>query len=103
VVFRCVDAVSVFIAVTRIRALGIYSPQRQFSRSFYETAQLRLIVRSHQLMMRGCQLMFRGKLITVFSASNYCQHVGNQGAVLQFRYQVGLIALASVNHYVHLF
>ena len=37
-----------------------------------ELNKLTTIVRSHECMERGYKEMFGGKLVTVFSASNYC-------------------------------
>jgi protein phosphatase len=42
---------------------------------------IRAVVRGHECVREGCEEMFDGKLMTVFSASNYCGTVGNQAAV----------------------
>lgn len=39
-----------------------------------------LLVRGHECVQRGCEYMFNEKLITVFSASNYCGRVNNESA-----------------------
>lgn len=41
------------------------------------------IVRGHQVMDEGYSLYCNNRLITVFSASNYCGDTGNAGAVLK--------------------
>lgn len=38
---------------------------------------LELIIRSHEVKENGYQVEHDGKLITVFSAPNYCDQVGN--------------------------
>lgn len=44
---------------------------------------LSLLVRSHQMMYDGYLILHNKRLITVFSAPNYCGTCENQGAVLQ--------------------
>jgi hypothetical protein len=47
-----------------------------------ETNRLRLMIRGHECVKEGCSERFGGKLLTVFSASNYCGTSGNKAAVL---------------------
>ena len=49
---------------------------------FCKAHKLRVIIRAHECVSNGYQLMFDGKCATVFSASNYCGTEGNKGAVL---------------------
>jgi protein phosphatase len=42
-----------------------------------------MLVRAHQCVMDGFERFSRGKLVTVFSATNYCGSEGNAGAILQ--------------------
>ncbi|GBG69022.1 hypothetical protein CBR_g3721 [Chara braunii] len=51
---------------------------------FLQENNLELIVRSHEVREEGCQLEHNGKLITVFSAPNYCDQMGNLGAYIRF-------------------
>ena len=46
--------------------------------------QLELVIRSHECMQHGFDKMHDDTLITVFSASNYCGTVGNDGAFVIF-------------------
>jgi len=52
---------------------------------FLRTNSLAYIIRSHECVDEGYQQMFGGRLYTIFSASNYCDSVENNGAVLSLR------------------
>ena len=54
------------------------------TRQFLESNQLGLLVRSHQVKDNGFEVQHGGKLVTVFSAPNYCGFTGNLGAVINF-------------------
>jgi len=50
---------------------------------FEDNPPLNFVIRSHEKKEAGYEVHFHGKLITVFSASNYCGDNGNDGAVLE--------------------
>eukprot|EP01126_Amoeba_proteus_P055882 TRINITY_DN695_c1_g1_i8.p1 TRINITY_DN695_c1_g1~~TRINITY_DN695_c1_g1_i8.p1 ORF type:complete len:500 (+),score=86.29 TRINITY_DN695_c1_g1_i8:46-1500(+) len=51
-----------------------------YTSKFLRDNGLELIIRSHEVKTKGYQIEHGGNLITVFSAPNYCDQVGNQGA-----------------------
>ena len=50
---------------------------------FMKSNNMELIVRAHQLIMEGYKLHFNNKLITIWSAPNYCYRCNNTAAILQ--------------------
>jgi len=50
--------------------------------SFLERNNLELVVRAHQVVEDGYQFFARRKLVTLFSAPNYCGEFDNAGAIL---------------------
>ena len=51
--------------------------------TFLNNNKLQLICRAHQLVSDGYKFTHNNKLITVFSAPNYCGNCGNDGAVMK--------------------
>mmetsp|Transcript_13331 Transcript_13331/g.25051 ORF Transcript_13331/g.25051 Transcript_13331/m.25051 type:complete len:555 (+) Transcript_13331:137-1801(+) len=51
---------------------------------FLERNSLSLLVRSHEVKEEGYLVEHGGKTITVFSAPNYCDTMGNKGAFIHF-------------------
>ena len=51
--------------------------------TFLNNNNLQLICRAHQLVSNGYKFSHNNKLITVFSAPNYCGNCGNDGAVMK--------------------
>ena len=52
--------------------------------NFLATNRLQLFIRSHEVQENGYAMMHQDRLITVFSAPNYCDQVGNKGAFIRF-------------------
>lgn len=45
---------------------------------------LTMIARAHQLMDKGYKIQHNNKLVTVFSAPNYCYRCNNEAAIIEF-------------------
>lgn len=52
---------------------------------FLESNNLKLVVRSHEVKPLGYEYQKGGKCLTVFSAPNYCDQMGNKGAFVRFK------------------
>jgi serine/threonine-protein phosphatase 5 len=59
-------------------------PGPDVTRKFLDNNSLELIVRSHEVKEEGYEVEHNGRLITVFSAPNYCDQMGNKGAFVRF-------------------
>ena len=51
---------------------------------FNRDNNIELIARAHQLIQEGFQFLFNEKLVTVWSAPNYCYRCGNDASVMEF-------------------
>eukprot|EP00936_MAST-01D_sp_MAST-1D-sp1_P001708 g1708.t1 len=54
------------------------------TREFLDANGLELLVRSHEVKDEGYLVEHDGKCITIFSAPNYCDQMGNKGAFIRF-------------------
>jgi len=52
--------------------------------SFLALNNLELVIRSHEVKDEGYEIDHEEKLVTVFSAPNYCDQMGNKGAFIKF-------------------
>ena len=52
--------------------------------NFLNRNGLKMVVRSHEVKDEGYEVEAGGKLCTIFSAPNYCDQMGNKGALLRF-------------------
>jgi serine/threonine-protein phosphatase 5 len=66
------------------RGLG-YSFGPDYTAAFLEQNNLDLVIRSHEVKDEGYVEEHDGKCITIFSAPNYCDQMGNKGAFIRFK------------------
>ena len=52
-------------------------------KNFLKTNKLQKLIRSHECKSEGYEIL--GDVITVFSAPNYCDSMGNKGAIIQLK------------------
>ncbi|XP_052735141.1 serine/threonine-protein phosphatase 5 isoform X2 [Vigna angularis] len=68
---------------------------------FLQENNLDLVVRSHEVKDEGYEIEHDGKLITVFSAPNYCDQMGNKGAFIRFEapdLKPNIVTFSAVSH-----
>ncbi|KAI3939589.1 hypothetical protein MKX01_038544 [Papaver californicum] len=71
------------------------------TKRFLQDNNLDLVVRSHEVKDEGYEIEHDGKLITVFSAPNYCDQMGNKGAYIKFEapdMKPNIVTFSSVPH-----
>ncbi|PKA53808.1 Serine/threonine-protein phosphatase 5 [Apostasia shenzhenica] len=69
------------------------------TKRFLQENNLDLVVRSHEVKDEGYEITHDGKLITVFSAPNYCDQMGNKGAFIRFKcpeLKPGIVSFSAV-------
>jgi serine/threonine-protein phosphatase 5 len=65
------------------RGVG-YSFGPDITTNFLTHNNLSMVVRSHEVKEEGYVVEHNGKCITIFSAPNYCDQMGNKGALIRF-------------------
>jgi len=67
---------------------------------FLKHNNLDLVIRSHEVKEEGYLVEADGKLITVFSAPNYCDQTGNKGALIKFddQFNTKFVQFTAVPH-----
>eukprot|EP00758_Cryptobia_borreli_P012311 Tbor_TRINITY_DN5733_c4_g2::TRINITY_DN5733_c4_g2_i3::g.19892::m.19892/K04460/PPP5C; serine/threonine-protein phosphatase 5 len=69
--------------------------------NFLKTNDLSLVVRSHEVKDDGYVVEHDGKCITVFSAPNYCDQIGNKGAFIRFKGKDMIPKFTQFTHVTH--
>lgn len=60
-----------------------YTFGQDISEQFEHTNNLGLVARAHQLIMTGYNWSHEKKVVTIFSAPNYCYRCGNEAALME--------------------
>ncbi|PPD90728.1 hypothetical protein GOBAR_DD12345 [Gossypium barbadense] len=68
--------------IRMIVVVGVFL-QGDISEQFNHTNNLKLIARAHQLVMEGYNWGHEQKVVTIFSAPNYCYRCGNMASILE--------------------
>lgn len=55
------------------------------TKAFLEENKLDYIIRSHEVKAEGYEVAHGGRCVTVFSAPNYCDQMGNKAAYIHLR------------------
>lgn len=64
------------------RGVGVAFGQ-DVTENFLNVNGLKMVIRSHEMKEEGYEIEHSGKLVTVFSAPNYCDQMGNKGAFIR--------------------
>mmetsp|Transcript_41959 Transcript_41959/g.90094 ORF Transcript_41959/g.90094 Transcript_41959/m.90094 type:complete len:503 (-) Transcript_41959:56-1564(-) len=64
------------------RGVGVAFGQ-DVTEDFLKTNDLKMVIRSHEMKEEGYEVEHDGQLVTVFSAPNYCDQMGNKGAFIR--------------------
>merc|ERR1719491_666888 len=56
---------------------------KDVTENFLKTNDLKLIIRSHEMKESGYEWEHDNQLVTLFSAPNYCDQMGNKGAFIR--------------------
>jgi len=57
---------------------------KDVTENFIKTNDLKMVIRSHEMKEEGYEIEHDGKCVTIFSAPNYCDQMGNKGALIRF-------------------
>lgn len=56
---------------------------KDVTENFLTTNKLKMVIRSHEMKEEGYEIEHDGKCVTIFSAPNYCDQMGNKGAFIR--------------------
>jgi len=70
------------------------------TKEFLDNNGLDVLVRSHEVKQEGFEIMHDGRCVTIFSAPNYCDSVGNDGAFIRVGsdYKMDYVRFKAVAH-----
>ncbi len=55
------------------------------AKAFLDNNNLDILIRSHEMKMEGYEVEADGRVITIFSAPNYCDQMKNKGAFIRLK------------------
>lgn len=68
---------------------------------FLKKNNLKMVIRSHEMKEEGYEVQHGGKLVTIFSAPNYCDQMGNKGAFIRIDKKTLSCKYTSFKHVPH--
>ena len=76
-----------------------YTFNEQVLDEFLKHNNIELVCRAHQLVNDGYQFSNNNKLVTLFSAPNYCGACGNDGAVMKIndKFECSFLVIKPIN------
>lgn len=74
---------------------------KDVTENFLKTNDLKLVIRSHEMKENGYTVEHDGQLVTVFSAPNYCDQMGNKGAFIRLDGKTMTPKYTSFSHVPH--
>jgi hypothetical protein len=82
-----------------VRGSGVFRIGSDMVKKFLKTNNLQLVMRGHECVSLGFAFNCLGRVMTIFSAINYCGDSGNAGAVVDI--SKNLVCLPKIVRHVH--
>lgn len=69
--------------ISLLTSIAGYTFGSDISEKFCRENSIETVARAHQLVMEGYNWAHYGKVVTLFSAPNYCYRCGNKAAIME--------------------